>query len=111
MIEAPLYDVGDVVYLRESAALGFLEAVRISGVMRAKGTWMYSVSARAPGPTAVTHHGDRINSVAAMILYFTESEFVPVCDALALAEANAQRQLQRLQAQRASLCVEPTAGT
>jgi hypothetical protein len=103
-----LYDVGEVVYLRESAALGFLEAVRISGAMRQNGRWLYSVTARPAGPTAVAHHGDRITAVHGMILYFTESEFVTHCDALSLAEANAQRQLQQLQAQRTSLCVEST---
>ena len=110
-IETPLYDIDEVVYLKESAALGFLEAMRISGISRTKGEWIYSVAARAPGPTAVSHHGDRITAVQGMILYFNESEFVLLCDALALAEANAQRQLTKLQAQRANLCVEPTAGT
>jgi hypothetical protein len=110
-MELPLYDIEEVVYLKESAALGFLEAVRISGISRTKDAWIYSVSARAPQPTAVSHHGDRINAVAGMILYFTENEFVPLCDALSLAEANAARQLAQIQAQRASICVEPTAGT
>jgi len=88
-----------------------LEAVRVSGISRANGTWIYSISAKAPQPTAVSHHGDRITAVAGMILYFTESDFVPLCDALSLAEANAARQLAQIQAQRASICIEPTAGT
>ena len=111
MSEAPLFNIGDIVYLRESAALGYLEAVRISGITKTRVGWIYTVSARTPGPIAVAHHGDRINSVAGSVLYFTESEFVLVCDALDLAEANVKRQLDKIQAQKASLCVEPTSGT
>jgi hypothetical protein len=39
-----------------------------------------------------------------MILYFSEDEFVTVCDAQLLVEANLQAQLSRIQAQRAALC-------
>jgi hypothetical protein len=85
--------------------------MRISGISRAKGAWIYSVSARAPGPIAVPHHGDRITAVSGSVLYFTETEFVLLCDALVLAEANVARQLAQLQLQRTNLCTEPTAGT
>lgn len=102
--DTPLYDRGDIVYLRESAALGFLEAVQISGVMRGPNGWLYAIVAKAGQPMAPSHFGDRITAVQGMILYFSEDEFVTVCDAQLLVEANLQTQLSRIQAQRAALC-------
>jgi hypothetical protein len=111
MINPPTYDIGDVVYLRESAALGFLEAVVISGISRGPNNWVYSIVARAGQPAAPALYGDRITAVQGMILYFSEDEFVTVCDAQALVEANLQAQLDRIQLQRASQCPDDvTAG-
>lgn len=103
-IEPPIYEEGDTAYLKESAALGFLEAVTISGITRDKGKWLYAIRAGVSRPTAPSHYGDRASLVNAKTLFFTESELISVCDALALAEANAQRVLDRLQAQKASIC-------
>ncbi len=107
----PLYDIGDIIYLRESAAIGFLEAVKISGVMLNRQGWIYTIEAKAGQPRAPSHIGDRITAVQGTLLYFSEDEFVVHCDALALVEANLQDQLDRVQAQRTSACAEPTAGT
>jgi len=109
MSDTPLYDFNDIVYLRESAALGFIEPVRIAGISKVANTWTYTISMSVSQPTPVSHYGDRIHRVQGSVLYFTEEEFVLLCDALELAEANAQKQLDNLQAQRASLCdTEPT---
>jgi hypothetical protein len=111
MIDPPLYSPGDILYLRESAALGFLEAVQVSGLTYGPNGWIYTIAARAGQPTAPSHRGDRITAVQGMVLYFSEDEFVPVCDAQALVEANLQAQLDRIQAQRAALCPDDvTAG-
>lgn len=107
-MDPPLFDRGDVVYLRESAALGFLEAVKINGAMLGPQGWLYSVAARIGSPRAPSHIGDRISAVNGMTLFFTEDEFVEHCEALALVEANLQTQLDRIQAQRASACSEIT---
>lgn len=109
MSSAPLYDIDDVVYLKESAALGFLEAVKINGVTLSRQGWIYTIEAKAAYPQAPTTFGDRITAVQAMTLYFGEDEFVTPCDAMALVEANLQEQLVRIQAQRSSICAE-TAG-
>lgn len=109
-ISQPLYEEGDVVYLRESAALGFLEAVRIGGITHSSQGWLYVVESRVPQPRAAAHIGDRITAVHGKPLYFSESEFVTHCDALDLVEANLSTQLNRIQAQKASLCADPTAG-
>ena len=112
MINPPIYSPGDIVYLRESAALGFLEAVQISGLMYGPNGWLYTIKAKAGQPTAPSHFGDRITAVQGMILYFSEDEFVTVCDAQALVEANLQLQLDRIKLQRASQCpdADVTAG-
>ena len=109
MTSMPTYDIGDIIYLRESAALGFLEAVKISGIMLGPNGWVYAIAAKAGQPTAQSTFGDRITAVQGMVLYFSEDEFVTVCDAQLLVEANLTAQLNRIQAQRASQC--PDAGT
>ena len=106
-MDAPKYDIGDVVYLKESAALGHLEAVTISGAVYNNG-WMYTIRAGRALPTSVAHYGDRISAVHAKTLYFTENELIVLCDALELAEANAQRALERIQIQRTNLCPDVT---
>jgi len=101
----PLYAVGDVVYLRSSAALGFIEAVKISNVMSsAVGTWLYSIrySTRNPGHAAAM--GDRISLVHNQTVFYTEDEFVPHCTALEMAETNLEAQLNKLRAQRIAIC-------
>ena len=109
MSSTPLYDEGDVVYLKESAALGFLEPARISSIFKKNNQWLYTVKMGASEPTSVAHYGDRIHMVSGSVVYFTEDEFVLLCDALDLAEANAKKQLIGIQSQKAILCAtEPT---
>ena len=100
--DKPLYKNNDVVYLKESAALGFLEAVRISGVARINSTWLYTVYAGRMGAIAPSHFGDRISLTEANILNFTEDEFVNECEALTLSEANLQNQYDKVKAQKES---------
>jgi len=99
----PRYKVNDVVYLRESAAIGFLEAVIISGVTWGSNQWLYSVRAGISQRNA-THYGDKVSFVNGAQLLFTEEEFIPLCTALDLIEANLQRQLADIQRRKASLC-------
>jgi len=103
-INPPLYEPGNILYLRESAALGFLEAVRISGMSYGPNGWIYTITAKGGLPSSTSFQGDRITAVQGMILYFSEDEFVSVCDAQALVEVNLQASLDRIQAQRASQC-------
>lgn len=103
-IETPLYGPGDQAYLKESAAIGHLEPVVISGVTRGQGEWLYSIRAGTAQPSSAAHYGDRRSFVNAQTIFFTESELITLCDALALAEANMQRALDNIQAQRAAHC-------
>lgn len=102
MTETPKYTERDVVYLKESAALGFLEAVTISGVMKNNGKWLYTINVSAAPMT--TLYGDKRSLVHGNTLYFSEDEFVLMCDALDLAEAHAQRVLDKVKAQKAMFC-------
>ena len=110
MISQPLYEPGDIVYLRESAALGFLEAVQINNLMYGPNGWVYTVRTKPSQPIAPSHYGDRVMLVNGATLYFSEDEFVTVCDAQSLVEANLQAQLDRVRAQRSSQCTDITAG-
>ena len=116
MSNTPKYSVGDIVYLRESAALSRLEAVRINGiVLGPNNNWLYSIAVGIRQPSAPPVYGDRISLVTNKILYFSEDELVTVCDALVMSEANALLQFQSIRAQRVAICpnaiVPSTAGT
>ncbi len=105
------YKVHDIAYIKESAALGFIEAVKISGVHMYKDGWVYTISSMVANPQHASTYGDRVSFVHGQILYYSEDEFVSHCDALALAEANAQRNLERIQAQRLAICPTDLTGT
>lgn len=99
----PSYSVGDVVYLRESAGLGFLEAVRISEVRSRSSEWIYSIQARASQPNSVSY-GDRISHVNGQVLYFSESELISQCEALTIMEAAVSANLIKIQQMKTNLC-------
>jgi len=103
-MQTPTYAPGDVVYLRESAAIGHLEAVAISGLSYYNGTWLYTIRAGRLMPTSIPQYGDRVSMVNGQSLQFSEAELISNCEALELAEANAILTLNRIQTQRANLC-------
>lgn len=103
---APAYDIGNIVYLRESAAIGHLEAMKVSGVSRHGSSWLYTVATNIANPLSASHYGDKIAHVNSKIIHFTESEFVNLCDALTLCRANAARILDNLDRQIDTLCEE-----
>lgn len=100
----PTYSIGDVKYVKESAALGFLEAVKISGVIYQNNVWLYSIAAGVSQPQAPSLYGDRTSIINGNILYFTEDELISQCEALTLAEARAQQVLSDLQAKKKKSC-------
>lgn len=95
----PKYNINDIIYLRESAALGFLEAVRISGVYKKGEEWLYTIYAGVIGAANANYYGDRRTLVNGSILHFTESELISEYDALLLTKANLQRQLDKIEQQ------------
>jgi uncharacterized Fe-S radical SAM superfamily protein PflX len=105
--DPPIYERGNTVYLRESAAAGFLEVQTISGVQRGRNTWIYTVTVRPASPHA-PHYGERRSLVNGATLFFDECEFIDMCTALELAEAYHVNQLNVIQARLASYCNDTT---
>jgi hypothetical protein len=92
----PAYEINDIVYLRESAALGFLEPVRISGISKRGLEWVYSVYAGVAGAVSAGLYGDRRSYVHGGELLFTESEFVTEYQAMTLSKTILERQLENV---------------
>jgi len=102
----PTYDVGDIVYLRESAAIGYLEPLKISGLSKSSLGWVYTVVAGGSSPYST--YGDRKSLINGAILYYTESEFVSLRAALDLAYDYAIGVASRIDAQRNALFPDTT---
>lgn len=101
----PTFAYGDVVYLKESAAIGYLEAVKIAGLHYGQNGWLYSIAASF-NPSSPGVVQERRSLIGTQTLYYSEDELVVHRDALVLAEANAKTQFERLRAQRQELYPE-----
>lgn len=99
----PRFHIGDAVYLRESALLGFVESYKIDGVefnTRAN-QWAYKIVIRQRGPSTNTII-DRVDlSEKLRHITFFEAELIEYCEALDLAIQNTEERLARLRANRA----------
>lgn len=110
MTKAPIYNIGQVVYLKESAALGFLEAYAIKSIAYdPAGRILYGLSTSVRSPNAVQTVGDRITGLHAPPLSFYEEDLILFCAALDLCIANLQLQLTNLQTLRSN-CNQGTVG-
>ena len=109
--DAPLYERGNTVYLRESAAVGFLEAHTISGVTRGPNGWVYTIMVRPNLPSHAPHYGERRSLTNGAVITFEECEFIVICDALRLAEQYHLNQLSAIQSRLATYCVDSDQGT
>lgn len=104
MATAPLYNIGDRVYLRESAGLGFLEAVYITGIATNNaGQWIYSYSSK-PRDGMNQTYGDRRSVVNGFVLYLTDGDIIDFCSALHLAIQSVQANLTKLQNMQQAFC-------
>lgn len=100
MAQAPIYNQGDTVYLRDSAALGFLEAYIVKSIVhRPDGLIHYYLSTHLKPPTANMTMGDRNTGRVLRQITFYESDLISYCEALVLAIENTEKQLASLQAQ------------
>ncbi len=92
-----LYNIGDVVYLRESAGLGFLESIKVSAIYIPTTTRVvYYSTTYKNNPCSVTF-GDRITHVDNPLMYFEEDELITYELALSLVEANTSAKLAQIQ--------------
>lgn len=92
----PLYSLHDKLYLRESAAIGMLEAVSVSGIsLSPTNTWLYSYN-QAVGMQRAATYGDRRSMVNGNVILVDESELTDYCTALGLIKANLQQRMNEI---------------
>jgi hypothetical protein len=98
MAKAPLYDIGQIVYLKESAALGFLEAYAIKDMgYQPNGKLIYTLVTSLKSPAAVQTIGDRITGQRVLPIRFYEEDLIEYREALEMCILNLQTQLNALQ--------------
>lgn len=98
MAKAPLYDIGQAVYLRESAALGFLEAYNIKSMSyQPTGKLEYTLATHLKQPSTVQTIGDRITGQRVLPIKFYEDDLIDYRTAIAICIASLQNQLAALQ--------------
>lgn len=98
---APIYNIGQIVYLRDSAAIGFLEAYIIGSIAhQPDGRIVYTLVTSLKQPSAVLTIGDRITGQKALPIKFFESDLIGYVEALDMCIQNLQTQLSTLQALR-----------
>lgn len=95
---APLYNRDNDVYLKESAAVGFLERVRIQHVTQTpSGGWAYGIIQEPGQPNAIPTVNDQMQHIQRRQVYYGESELITYCAALTLAKAYFERQLAKIE--------------
>jgi len=101
----PAFDIGDVVYLKSSAEIGFIEATRISNIGYNTLTKlpMYLIS-RQPKPPQEATVGDQVDLKSDLDYWLTEDELLVYCDALDMAITAQEAQLAKLRARRDAQC-------
>jgi hypothetical protein len=98
MANAPIYNIGQTVYLKESAALGFLEAYIIKNMAyEPNGRLIYTLVTSLKSPAAVQTIGDRVTGQLALPIRFYEEDLIEYRVALETCIANLQNQLTHLQ--------------
>jgi hypothetical protein len=106
------FRIDDVVYLRSSAQIGFLEAYKISGIFQLRNDrYVYTIDINRRPPSAQTL-GDHIDLKRIQTLYFTEDELLTFCEAETLVVQNLERRLREEKARFAARCsVSPGSGS
>lgn len=92
----PLFSVGEMIYLKESAEAGFLEAYKVTSVSTSgDDQWVYSTTLGPKLPTSGSF-GEKITYRDPRTLYFNESELLSFCDAAVLARASLAQRIDEL---------------
>lgn len=96
-----MYNIGDAVYLRDSAAIGFLECYAVSQIHILPGNdVVYELSSSFVAPTTTPLFGDRVTHRVRPVLNFRESELITKNDAIDLAKSALEIQLAALESLR-----------
>lgn len=94
---APLYKIGDIVYLVESAALGELEAYKIGSIQQLSADkWVYKIYIEQKPPTEQTV-GDRVDLKETREMFYEEIELFGLCEAIDTAINNVEIRINRTQ--------------
>lgn len=114
---APLYNVGDTIYILESAKIGNLESYKVDGITwnQQSSGWLYIINIKRSNDGSLTGRenalgfGDRPGTYT---LLFSEQEIITYCLALTYAQAHHTRKLQAINALISSKCGDTdTTGT
>jgi len=105
---APLYSIGNVVYIRESAALGFIEAYAVESIRyNQDGVPTYKLVGSLKPPNVAQSVGDRVTGQRLLPIEFIESNLIDMCEALRLAAASLTVQLDNIESmQLAHNCID-----
>jgi hypothetical protein len=103
------FNVGDLVYLRSSAQIGFLESYRVTEVFQAvRNRWLYRVDIDQKPPSSQTV-GDQIDLKSGTRLIFDEDELLVFCEAQTIIVDFLRRRLTAEQARLDARC--PSVGS
>ncbi len=107
-MDKPLYEIGEVVYLAESAKIGMLESVTIVAIYADANVWVYTLSyatraALAPIASLPTF-GDMYSKNLNYKSLANESELLTACDAYSLIEQVLVTRLEQVRALIAGQC-------
>lgn len=106
----PLYRIGDIVYLNESANLGELEAYKIGAIQQAQpGRWVYQIFIEKRPPDSQTVE-DRDDLRFPHELFFDEVDLLTLCEANNIALNNVQNRINRLMNELTN-CASGSTGT
>jgi hypothetical protein len=94
---APKYGINDLVYLETSARVGFLEAYKVSNVVRSRGRWLYTISV-GEKPPAETTLGGMVDLKRSEMLWFDEAELIDFHEALLLVKHSLELKLAKANA-------------
>lgn len=101
------FKIDDVVYLRSSAQIGFLEAYKVIRIFQTRNDqYTYAIDINKRPPSAQTL-GDHIDLKGVRTLYFTEDELLTFCEAETLVVQNLERRLREERARLAARCPTP----
>lgn len=102
---APQFNIDDIVYLRDSAVIGYIESYRVSGIRQdASLMWVYSIAIPQRPPVNNATYGDRVTLKKSEDFELPESALVTYCEALTLAIATMRANLARLEALQSAQC-------
>ena len=82
---APRWEINELVYLDASARIGFLEAYKVTNIVKSRTRWLYTIDVEQKPPAEPTI-GDFIDIKKTRMLWFDESELIDFENALLLAE-------------------------